>query len=56
MALVVSTLRVMECSPLLSSDYPVLGGSCDLQHQMDDAAGRQEEGSRSAAFDTAAPS
>lgn len=41
----VSTLRVMECNPLLQSDYPVLGGFFDLQQQMDNAAGRQEEGS-----------
>lgn len=40
----VSTLRVMECNPLLCSDYPVLGGFFDLQQQMDNAAGRQEEG------------
>lgn len=46
----------MERNPLLCSDYPVLGGFFDLQHQMDNAAGRQEEGSGSAAFNTASPS
>lgn len=40
MARVVSTRQVMECNPLLCSDYPVLRGFFDLQHQMDNAAGR----------------
>lgn len=40
---VVSTLQVMECSPFLGSDYPVLGDFCDLQYQMDRAGGRLGE-------------
>lgn len=40
---VISTLQVMECSPFLGSDYPVLGDFCDLQYQMDRAGGRLGE-------------